>query len=192
MAMSLRSRSSPGLKLVRHGAAGSPRPLPSAAWRGLPCLPRATRCESASTGALPAGIRSPPTCRPGLAGHDRALTVPGHVTRTTRGPWVAGTPPGGPTARRGFPLGVPLAPSLGVVSGRESRGKPLDGGVGGTSDIRRRCHLGRLGSLRPRPRRRVVLVAAAGPTRWRSSAIAKGMTAAHDASRRRGRTSETA
>jgi hypothetical protein len=82
--------------------------------------------------------------RPGLAGHDRALTVPGHVTRTTRGPWVAATPPRRFSARGGFPLGVPLAPSLGVVPGRESRGKPADGGGGGASGLPRWCHLGRL------------------------------------------------
>jgi hypothetical protein len=51
------------------------------------------------------------------------------------------------SARRGFPLGVPLAPSLGVVSGRESRGKPVDGGDGDCAGLPRWCHLGRLGPL---------------------------------------------
>jgi len=45
----------------------------------------------------------------------------------------------------GFPpLGIPLALSLGVVSGRESRGKPVDGGGGDRAGFSRRCRLGRL------------------------------------------------
>lgn len=46
--------------------------------------------------------------RAGLAGHDRALTVPGHVTSTTRGPWVAASSPVPPRADGFSPWGYRL------------------------------------------------------------------------------------
>jgi hypothetical protein len=62
--------------------------LPTAALRGLPCLPRATRCESASTGALPgrnqesarcAVLDWPATMKPSSGGRPCYQHDPGSV-----------------------------------------------------------------------------------------------------------------
>jgi hypothetical protein len=111
---------------------------------------RAARPSQRGRARCRAGIRSPRRRRPGWAGHDRALTVPGPVTRTTRGPWVAassprrswrpmGSPPGdsawlegsprregpGGEPRRGGPrLRRPGAPGLRCAGPHRSAGGP--------------------------------------------------------------------
>lgn len=72
--------------------------------------------------------------RPGLARHDRALTVPGHVTRTTRGPWVAAPSPVPPRADGFSPWGFHLAG--GVASERGSRGRTKAGRAAAHRDCR--------------------------------------------------------
>lgn len=81
--------------------------------------------------------------RPGLAGRDRALTASGHVTRTTRGPWVAVIPPKRLLVADGFrPLGI----HYDGWSPRRwgSRGRNQGGGDGGALGFSRWCHLSRL------------------------------------------------
>ena len=78
--------------------------------------------------------------RPGLAGHDRALTVPGHVTRTTRGPWVAAPSP------------VPLrADGFSPWGYRWLEGSPRRGGPGGEPRRGGRRRIGILELVPPRP-----------------------------------------
>ena len=100
--------------------------------RAWPCSdgasdPRASRASRRDRARCRAGVRSPRRSRPGLAGHDRALTVPGHVARTTRGPWVADTPPGGPPPEGVSLWGFHLRRAWGSSQEESPEGNPLTG-----------------------------------------------------------------